>query len=999
MAGVLRRLVTEVVLRSANAVRDLKAYDRLWQATAKSVEASASLIERAADRAGAAMARMSEGAAAVRTGASAARAGGGGGRGQRVARDPLDAAISRANREERQRAQAQERAERQRQSIAKSQAREARSVARSAGLAAGSVAVADATRSLGTFASATDKARAKVKDLEAQVARNRKEMAALREQAIKTGDADGTLKARMQGLAVATGKASVELQGARKELRGLEGGFFSAVKKAASMETRVVALGTALGNLGYDALRGAFTGIAGGLTTAAKSAIDFESSMADVKKVLSEPDLKNFDALNKGVLDLARNIGIAPTEVAALTAALAQSGIAGDELLATAEDASKLAVAFGVSGDEAGQALAKLRTGLGLTRDEVNSLTGTINELSNNQAAVAREITDAVQRVGSVARAANISAESTAALASSMIASGANAEVAATGTKNFIRALGAGAAATKRQREAFTALGLSAEETAANLVKGGKEAEKTIKDVVKRIGDLRAEDRLPVLIELFGSESIGAIGPLATNIDLLTRSFELAGDSVAAATSVEKEFAARSATTEQAINRLKAAVSVLAIDLGNALLPHINKVVDFLTSPEGKEWGANAVAKAKDAVVELAGAMQTFVPLVVDLVKLLATMVEQLGGIGTLAALATPKIITMAAAFGGPVGLAVGVTAASVALGAWAADKIWDKTVEYNDRIELMRDNFEGVARSVAAGLRPLDEMNRRLMQQAESIDKNRRAFARLMIQLQGGDVADFDRREAMAIAEREAYQKAKAQAEAVESARLAEEQRRAEARLAEDQRRAEARRAEHEARTEQRPVSVDGVLGLAEARAKTGGKVDLSGMSAADKLATFNDLIARRKTLKPSERKMMQALSKDLDLRIPSGAGHKQTKMDKQLAAMDPSLRNILRQGGERDAGGDLKVADNVLDRAVFARATGSGGGGGGSLGPGPNITTHNYFNTVNVTQTIDARSTAPVPENIRSAAQQAGERTGQVAITGFQKVIANRNAGGRMA
>ncbi len=388
---------------------------------------------------------------------------------------------------------------------------------------------------------------------------------------------------------------------ASKELRGVETALAGIAKHGLLFNAMAVGLGT----LGAAAAANGLNAIKGGIVGAASASIDFESAMADVNKVL--PEGTALQPIADGAKQLAKDIGILPNQVANLTASLAQSGIAGGELTLVAGDASRLAVAFGMTGEESGQALAKLRTGLGLTRPEVNSLTGTINELSNKLAATAPEITDAVQRVGSVAKAANISAESAAGLATAMIASGATAEVAATGTKTFLRALGAGDAATKRQKAAFKALGLSHVDVAKQLTSGGEAAEATIRDVVNRIGDLDQADKLPNLIRLFGSESIGAIGPLATNIKLLNQAFEISGDKTKAAGSVQKEYETRSKTTGASIDRLKANFAVLSIEIGDRLNPAVVAGVDAMERlvEKSRVWGAE--------IVDLSGRVSTFV--------------------------------------------------------------------------------------------------------------------------------------------------------------------------------------------------------------------------------------------------------------------------------------------------------------------------------------------------------------------------------------------------
>lgn len=977
MAGniTIRTLVSKLVLQGFDqAVKGLKRYRDDWNITAKVVDAAASAVERSAARASAAMASMANGAAAVRQAAGSGGGGGGGPRAPRAPRTPSEAQeVARQARErERARREQEKQAARQRREEEAQARRDAREneraqlalerqaaqrgragggggrvgvdpidaavrrsnvvEARRAGLAQGAERVTEAASALGRFASASDKAKAKVADLTEQVARNRKSMADLREQAARTGDADGTLAAKMQGLSVATGKASVELASARRELRAVDGGLIDAVKSAGNLSGRFDAIRVAAGNLIAAGVSRGIGAITDGLVGSAKAAIDFESNMADVKKVLSEDDLANFDNLSEGVKRASREIGVMPNEVAALTASLAQSGIAGEELITTVEDASKLAVAFGISGEQAGQALAKLRTGLGLSRDEVNSLTGTINVLSNNLAATAPEITDAVQRVGSVGKAANLSGQTVAALATSMIASGANAEVAATGTKNFIRALGAGSAATKRQREAFSALGLSAEETAGYLVKGGEESEKAIRGVVERIGKLRAEDRLPVLIELFGSESIGAIGPLATNIDLLTRSFSLAGDAAEAAGSVEKEFASRSDTTDQAIKKLKASVSVLAIEFGDALLPYINDVVKFLTSPEGQEWGRGAVEKAVGAVTTLASGVKS-------LAEFFGFLLDKIGGTG----LAVVGLGVAIAGLVGPLGL---VAAAGVAMGAAIAEGI-DRVLHSAERAQLGLLKLHNQAQAI----RQQEQDAERAEQVAESDEASKQL--------------DRERRVQRATDLWEQRQRAKPGVQRGSKEDLAITRKAAQMRETLLTGKGAGRVGTFEERIGSFESSLydaprnneDGVVGIAQARAN-----------------------------KAAEKKR-------------GGHGHKATEMDKRLAALDPALAGVLRQGGEADAGGDLKVSNDPLSRAVYARATGTGGGGGsGGIGPGPNITNNIYNNNVTVTQNIDASSSSPVAENVARAAYDGAQQVGNVTFTGLQRVLALKTSGGRM-
>lgn len=949
MAGTLRKLVTRLVLEGAKAASNqLRGYDTLWKATAKSVEVSASAIEKAAERAGSALGRMQAGAAAVRTGA-AGSAGRGGGGSRKPAKDPLDAAIRNAN----------------------------VVTARQAGVAAGAAQVNDATKALGLFATASDRAKARVADLTSTVERNRKEMADLRVKALQTGDADGTLTARMQGLSVSTNKVSGELREARRELRAVDGGLIDNIKSAANLSGRFDALKVAAGNLISGAVSRGLHGIGDALVGSAKSAMDFEKALVDVAKVAQDADLTKEGLLDprvkQGIKDVAKELGVMPTEVAELTAQITAAFSGKTDIVALASDVTKIGVAWDISGKQAGEFFKQTSAGLQINSDETKALFGSINELGNKLGIKSSEIAEAMTRSAGVIKGANLSGETGAALNATLIKAGASAEVAATGVRTFLARLGAGEAATDKQIAAFNALGLSAESVAKNLASGdAARAENQIKEVVGalvKMGEVAPEQRLATLIQLFGSESIGSIGAAATAVDTLASSFEIAGNKGAALTSVQQEYDRVSNTTAARVEKLKANIGVLAIEIGDKLLPYIDRVVNFLLSPEGQEWGAAAVEKATAAV----GA---FVEVVSFVVGALSSASEAIGwttvAIGLLAVAVSALL--------GPWGL---LLTGAVALGQYLGGVL-------PGQLEAARQAELALAKSLVDGRTAMTDLVTDLRRHDGVFAKVSDRWREMMLRIMGATNAlgEFYRKQ---------------DAEEVRAGKLAHEEakRREVDRMREDQ--AKRTRAAAEADIDRRRPAA--AAKSAHDLIGSKGRVDLSGIDVQAKRAMFNDLVARRKTLKPSEQKVLKALSKDLDERIPttSGREHKMTKMDKQLAAIDPSLRSVLTQGGDTDKGGDLKVSDDPLSRAVLGAASarkglGSVSGGSGGVGPGPNITNTYNNTTITVQQAIDARSTAAVPENIRTAARESGNQAAGVILTGVDRARALKMGGARM-
>jgi TP901 family phage tail tape measure protein len=309
------------------------------------------------------------------------------------------------------------------------------------------------------------------------------------------------------------------------------------------------------------------------------AAAEFESAMADVRKVVDFPTPEAFAQFRDDLMGLSREIPTSVNGLAEIAAAAGQAGIAGDDLIRFTEAASKIGVAFDIGADQAGGSMANLMTALGMTIDETVLLADAMNHLSNNQASSAAEILDVVQRVGAQASMFGFTAEQTAAFASAMVAAGAQSDVAATSFRNMGAALTRGASATSTQRSAFRALGLDAEQVARSMQENAVE---TTTDVLRRIAQLPAEQQAAISSQLFGNEA-RALGPLLTNLDLVDETLGLIADQSQYAGSAFREFMARNDTFLANMQRFKNVVTGLGIAIGDALLPAISRLAEMIT--------------------------------------------------------------------------------------------------------------------------------------------------------------------------------------------------------------------------------------------------------------------------------------------------------------------------------------------------------------------------------------------------------------------------------
>lgn len=354
--------------------------------------------------------------------------------------------------------------------------------------------------------------------------------------------------------------------------------------------------------------------IAAPLIEATHEAIQFESVMADVKKVVDFDTPEQFKAMSGDILKLSTELPMAAEGIAQIVAAGGQSGIAREDLLSFAESATKMGIAFDITADQAGDMMAKWRTAFKMNQEEVVALADKVNYLGNTTAASAPLISEVVTRIGPLGEVGGVASGEIAALGASIVGTGTSSEIAATGIKNLILGMSAGAGATKSQAAAFASLGMTAEDVASRMQVDAKGA---IIDVMKAIQALDADKQAATLQDLFGKESIGAIAPLLGNLENLQENFDKVADATKYAGSMEQEYAARSQTTENQIQLAKNTLDAVAVTIGSALLPAVGQVfasiAPVLTSIA--EWAS----RNEELVVIIAGVAAGIAALIVTI--------------------------------------------------------------------------------------------------------------------------------------------------------------------------------------------------------------------------------------------------------------------------------------------------------------------------------------------------------------------------------------------
>ncbi len=308
-----------------------------------------------------------------------------------------------------------------------------------------------------------------------------------------------------------------------------------------------------------------------------RAAMQFESAMADVKKVVDFDTPAQFQAMRKDILQLSTAIPMSAEGLGDIAAAAGQAGIARDELMRFSADAAKMGVAFDMAGKQAGSAMTGLRSIFQLDQNQVLLLGDAYNHLSNNMDATARDMLGIANRVGSTAQLFGLSGQQVGALGATFLALKTSPEVAATGINALLTRLKTADRQGSKFQETLESIGMDAGLLKEQIEHDAQGALLQFLETVKT-----AEDPMGILTDLFGAEYSDDMAKLVGGLDLYRKALGLVGDRTRYAGSMQKEYEERAKTTANNLQLLQNSFGRLGVTLGSVVLPTLNSMFNFL---------------------------------------------------------------------------------------------------------------------------------------------------------------------------------------------------------------------------------------------------------------------------------------------------------------------------------------------------------------------------------------------------------------------------------
>lgn len=468
-------------------------------------------------------------------------------------------------------------------------------------------------------------------------------------------------------------KATTELNQMKSELKGLPSQVELLGDKFKTAGEHIKDWGGKIEDLGSK-LAPLSTAAAGVLGGSAKAAIDFESAFTGVQKTVDATD-EEFKELSDWIKEASTQMASSKTDIAGTMEIAGQLGVSG---VANLEAFTKTMIMLGdttnLSSEDASSSLAKFMNITGESTSDVDRIGSAIVDLGNNFATTEADIVEMSTRLASAGTIAGLSSADILALSTAMSSAGINAEAGGTAMSQTLKKIAMAVDQGGENLDTYAEVaGVSANKFATVWK---NEPVKAVEMFIGGLGRLNEEDESVIAVlddlGLTGIRQSNMLQALALSTDTLTSAVQTANTAYAENDALQIEFDKRMEDTAAKLTNAKEKITNVAIEIGDRLLPYVDKGVDLLNKVISA-WD-ELDPDTQDMIIKATAIAAALAPVLTIGGKIVSGIGGLVSGIGMLAS---------------PVGLAVLAAAAVVAAGV-AIYENWDtikaKAAELKDK-------------------------------------------------------------------------------------------------------------------------------------------------------------------------------------------------------------------------------------------------------------------------------------------------------------------------
>ena len=500
----------------------------------------------------------------------------------------------------------------------------------------------------------------------------------------------------------------------------------AAGEKIKQVGDSIKAVGDKITGIGQSLTTKVTMPIVGAFGASAKAAIDWESAFTGVRKTVDATD-EEFAQLADNIQKMATETASSANEIAGVMEIAGQLGIEGvDGLTTFTKTMVELGDTTNLSAEEAATALARFLNITGESTTDVDKIGAAVVDLGNNFATTESEIVTMATRLASAGTIAGLTSTDILALATAMSSVGIKAEAGGTAMSQTLKTISTSVAYFKEgEAEDLEVIANVAQMSAEKFAEAWESDPVTaLQAFIQGLAQVKEEGG-----NVFSTlGEMGMEGIRQTNmLQALALASDMLGDAVKTSTEAYKENIAlteeankRYETMAAKMSQLKARITQVAIEIGEMLMPYIEKAMDFI---EGlvEKWKAlddeqqesilkfAAIAAAIGPVLVVIGTLISSIGSIVSaggsLISGIGTLLTKLGGLsGVLSALASP------------IGIVVAAIAALAAgfLYLYTTNEDFRKSIK--ETVDKLKENFGRILEIVKPQLDALGEAFKGLM-------------------------------------------------------------------------------------------------------------------------------------------------------------------------------------------------------------------------------------------------------------------------------------------
>lgn len=391
-----------------------------------------------------------------------------------------------------------------------------------------------------------------------------------------------------------------------------------------------------------------FEALKDGIMDCAQASRDWESAFTGVRKTVEASD-EELAALNDSLLEMSTRIPLTTTALAGIAEMAGQLGIKTADIASFTETVAAMAASTNLSAEDAATAMARIANITQTAAQDYGRMGSTIVSLGNHFATTESEIVRMTYRLSAAGTQAGMTLPEIMGLGAALSSMGMYADSGGSAMSKMIKkvqlAVETGSESLKDYAEvagmtadAFAQLWSEDSATAMQrLIEGIADVERNSASITKTLDDLG-------VTELRTSD---AMGRLANNHELLSDAIASANSAWAENTALMQEAETRYSTTESKLTMAANAAEQFKIAMGDQLSPVL-------------EAGAGAFGDLAQGAADFVREHEGTAAVIVTI----ATALGTLAAAGTAAMVIAKIGPALVAAFSGPAGAVIGLTAA-----------------------------------------------------------------------------------------------------------------------------------------------------------------------------------------------------------------------------------------------------------------------------------------------------------------------------------------------